>query len=77
MENKFYIAKDGMTFVRKIDGYRMGDKLYLDHFIDGTEDLIENYIQDKKTPEEIKQDEQLKAKLHKQKIKREKRYQTQ
>ena len=56
MESKHYIAKDGYTYVRKVDGFRMGDELYLYNFIDGTEDVIENYIEDKKTPEEIELD---------------------
>ena len=41
MEN--YIAQEGMTYRRKVDGYIMGNELYLGKFIDGTDDVIENY----------------------------------
>lgn len=38
-----YKAKEGYTYKRKIDGYIMGNELYLGLFIDGTEDVIDNY----------------------------------
>lgn len=38
-----YIAKEGMTYRRKIDGFIMGNELYLGKFIDGTDDVIGNY----------------------------------
>lgn len=43
METNHYIAQEGMTYRRKVDGYIMGNELYLGKFIDGTEDVIENY----------------------------------
>lgn len=43
METKHYKAQEGMTYRRKIDGYIMGNELYLGKFIDGTDDVIENY----------------------------------
>lgn len=43
METKHYIAQEGMTYQRKVDGYIMGNELYLGKFIDGTDDVIENY----------------------------------
>ena len=43
METNHYIAQEGMTYRRKVDGYIMGNELYLGLFIDGTEDVIENY----------------------------------
>ena len=42
MENH-YKAKEGMTYRRKVDGFIMGNELYLGKFIDGTDDVIENY----------------------------------
>lgn len=38
-----YKAKEGYTYKRKIDGYIMGNELYLGLFIDGTQDTIDNY----------------------------------
>lgn len=38
-----YIAQEGMTYQRKTDGYIMGNELYLGKFIDGSDDVIENY----------------------------------
>ena len=38
-----YKAKEGYTYKRKIDGFIMGNELYLGKFIDGTDDVIENY----------------------------------
>lgn len=43
MENNHFIAGEGKTFKRKIDGFIMGNELYLGIFVDGTEDTIENY----------------------------------
>lgn len=43
METNHYKAQKGMTYRRKIDGYIMGNELYLGKFIDGTDDVIENY----------------------------------
>lgn len=43
MNTNHYIAQEGMTYRRKVDGYIMGNELYLGKFIDGTDDVIENY----------------------------------
>ena len=43
METNHYKAQEGMTYQRKVDGYIMGNELYLGKFIDGTDDVIENY----------------------------------
>ena len=43
METKYYLAKGGMTYRRKADGFIMGKELCLGVFIDGTEDVIDNY----------------------------------
>lgn len=45
MGETYILAKEGMTFKRKLDGYIMGNELYLGKFIDGTDDVIENYEQ--------------------------------
>lgn len=42
-ETNYYKAKDSYTYKRKIDGYIMGNELYLGLFIDGTDDVIDNY----------------------------------
>ena len=42
-KTNYYKAKEGYTYKRKIDGYIMGNELYLGLFIDGTEDVIDNY----------------------------------
>ena len=42
-EINHYKAKEGYTYKRKIDGFIMGNELYLGLFIDGTQDVIENY----------------------------------
>ena len=42
-ETNYYKAKEGYTYKRKIDGFIMGNELYLGLFIDGTDDVIENY----------------------------------
>ena len=42
-ETNYYKAKEGYTYKRKIDGFIMGNELYLGLFIDGTNDVIENY----------------------------------
>ena len=36
--NKYYIAKEGKTFIRKADGFDMGEELWL-----GENDNINNY----------------------------------
>ena len=41
--NNHYIADEGKTFVRIIDSKIMGNDLYLGLFIDGSEDIIDNY----------------------------------
>lgn len=38
-----HVAQEGKTFVRKADGYRMGNILYMGDYLDGTPDVIENY----------------------------------
>lgn len=38
-----YKAKEGYTYKRKIDNFIMGSELYLGKFIDGTDDVIDNY----------------------------------
>jgi hypothetical protein len=43
MKTNHYIAQEGMTYRRKIDWHIMGNELYLGKFIDGTDDVIENY----------------------------------
>lgn len=43
MKTNHYKAQEGMTYQRKVDGYIMGNELYLGKFIDGTDDVIENY----------------------------------
>lgn len=42
---KHYIAEEGYTFKRKIDGFIMGNELYLglSNLDKKTEDIIENY----------------------------------
>lgn len=42
-ETNYYKAKEGYTFKRKVDNFIMGNELYLGLFIDGTEDVIDNY----------------------------------
>ena len=42
-QTNHYIAKEGYTYKRKIDGFIMGNELYLGKFIDGTQDTIDNY----------------------------------
>ena len=42
-EANHYKAQEGYTFKRKIDNFIMGNELYLGLFIDGTQDVIENY----------------------------------
>ena len=38
-----YKAKEGYAYKRKVDDFIMGNELYLGKFIDGTDDVIENY----------------------------------
>lgn len=42
-EPNHYTADEGKTFRRKIDNFIMGNDMYLYRFIDGTEDIIDNY----------------------------------
>ena len=42
-ETNHYKAKEGYTYKRKIDSFIMGNELYLGLFIDGNEDIIDNY----------------------------------
>lgn len=42
-KNVQYTAQEGYTFKRKVDGFMMGNHLILGLYIDGTEDVIENY----------------------------------
>ena len=42
-ETNHYKAKEGYTYKRKVDGFIMGNELYLGLFIDSTEDTIDNY----------------------------------
>lgn len=42
-DNNHYIADEGKTFVRIIDSKIMGNDLYLGLFVDGSEDIIDNY----------------------------------
>ena len=42
-ETNHYRAKEGYTFRRKVDGFVMGNELYLGLYIDGTQDTIDNY----------------------------------
>ena len=42
-ETNHYKAKEEYTFKRKVDGFIMGNELYLGLFIDGTQDTIDNY----------------------------------
>ena len=43
MEMKHYTAPKGKTYRRKVDGFIMGNDMYLGKFIDGSDDVIENY----------------------------------
>ena len=53
-ETNHYKAKEEYTFKRKVDGFIMGNELYLGLFIDGTQDTIDNYeeVIDKNPQEE-------------------------
>ena len=42
-ETNYYKAKEGYTYKRKVDNFIMGNELYLGLFIDGTQDIIDNY----------------------------------
>ena len=42
-ETNHYKAKEGYTFRRKVDGFVMGNELYLGLYIDGAQDTIDNY----------------------------------
>ena len=55
-QTNHYIAKEGYTYKRKIDGFIMGNELYLGKFIDGTQDTIDNYeevIDENPQPEKL------------------------
>lgn len=43
MDSNYYKAKEGYTYRRKLDGFIMGNELYLGLFVDGTQDTIDNY----------------------------------
>lgn len=43
MEEGHYTAAEGKTYRRIVDGFIMGNDMYLGKFIDGTDDVIENY----------------------------------
>lgn len=43
MEFKHVTAQEGKTFRRKIDGFIMGNDMYLGEFIDGSIDTLDNY----------------------------------
>ena len=43
MEMKHYTALEGKTYRRKVDGFIMGNDMYLGKFIEGSDDVIENY----------------------------------
>ena len=38
-----WVADDGKAFIRKADGAVMGKEVYLHEYVDGTEDVIDNY----------------------------------
>ena len=42
-ETNHYKAKEGYTYKRKVDGFVMGNELYLGLYIDGAQDTIDNY----------------------------------
>ena len=42
-DNNHYIADEGKIFVRLIDNKIMGNDRYLGLFVDGSEDIIDNY----------------------------------
>ena len=54
-ETNHFKAQEGYIFKRKIDNFIMGNELYLGLFIDGTQDVIENYeeVVDDSPKEEI------------------------
>jgi hypothetical protein len=45
IEPNIYQADEGKTFMRRVDQFIMGDRLYLFNFIDGSRDVIENYTE--------------------------------
>ena len=53
-ETNYCKAKEGYTFLRKVDSFIMGNELYLGLYIDGTQDTIDNYeeVIDENTQEE-------------------------
>ena len=42
VKNNIYVAKEGHTFIRKSDGFDMGDSIQLG-YINGVKDSIDNY----------------------------------
>lgn len=54
---KEYKASEGKTYRRRVDGYIMGNHLILGKFIDGTDDVIENY-------EEVDDENPIKEEIH-------------
>ena len=40
--NRYYVAKEGYTYIRKVDGFDMGQEIWL-----GENDSIENYEEHK------------------------------
>lgn len=42
VKNNIYVAKEGYTFIRKSDGFDMGESIQLG-YIDGVKDSIDNY----------------------------------
>ena len=48
LNSKHFTADEQHSFVRKADNFDMGNDMYLgDYYIDGTEDVIENYQETK------------------------------
>lgn len=40
---RYYTATEGMTYKRTVDGVIVGSSIYLGKFIDGSDDVIDNY----------------------------------
>lgn len=40
---RYYTAAEGMTYKRIVDGVIVGSSIYLGKFIDGSDDVIDNY----------------------------------
>lgn len=43
IETNHWIAEEGKVIARKSDGFVMGKDIYLHKYVDGTEDVIDNY----------------------------------